>query len=179
MTTLNWIYFLVHRLTCIYAACKIEENHVSAEELGKGISQDHQLILNNEMIVYQACRCRAWYCFLYYFCFSLSDAYTFTLKDFKIWTYSFIFSEFRIWSYCLCTVSLHWWFCQWYGGKLINPNPFFLLIFSFVILYIRKAHLSLYFFSLILFLVALWCWNSFSPSFLYSGLMLVPRNSAQ
>ncbi|KAF3944599.1 hypothetical protein ACB098_03G035800 [Castanea mollissima] len=41
-------------LTCIYAACKIEENHVSAEELGKGISQDHQLILNNEMIVYQS-----------------------------------------------------------------------------------------------------------------------------
>ncbi|KAL6146584.1 hypothetical protein ACLB2K_057262 [Fragaria x ananassa] len=37
-------------LTCIYAACKIEENHVSAEELGKGISQDHQMILNNELI---------------------------------------------------------------------------------------------------------------------------------
>ncbi|XP_052730878.1 cyclin-H1-1 isoform X2 [Vigna angularis] len=42
------------RLTCIYAACKIEENHVSAEELGKGISQDHQMILINEMIVYQS-----------------------------------------------------------------------------------------------------------------------------
>ncbi|XP_008440225.1 cyclin-H1-1 isoform X1 [Cucumis melo] len=41
-------------LTCIYAACKIEENHVSAEELGKGISQDHQIILNYEMIVYQS-----------------------------------------------------------------------------------------------------------------------------
>ncbi|XP_044471940.1 cyclin-H1-1 isoform X2 [Mangifera indica] len=41
-------------LTCVYAACKIEENHVSAEELGKGISQDHQMILNYEMIVYQA-----------------------------------------------------------------------------------------------------------------------------
>ncbi|XP_030504760.1 cyclin-H1-1 isoform X1 [Cannabis sativa] len=41
-------------LTCIYAACKIEENHVSAEELGKGISQDHQMILNNEMIIYQS-----------------------------------------------------------------------------------------------------------------------------
>ncbi|KAI4349971.1 hypothetical protein L6164_010506 [Bauhinia variegata] len=41
-------------LTCIYSACKIEENHVSAEELGKGISQDHQMILNNEMIVYQS-----------------------------------------------------------------------------------------------------------------------------
>ncbi|KAJ8753413.1 hypothetical protein K2173_019812 [Erythroxylum novogranatense] len=40
-------------LTCIYAACKIEENHVSAEELGKGISQDHQMILNYEMIVLQ------------------------------------------------------------------------------------------------------------------------------
>ncbi|KAI5398534.1 Cyclin-H1-1, variant 2 [Lathyrus oleraceus] len=44
----------IYLLTCIYAACKIEENHVSAEELGKGISQDHQMILNNEMIVYQA-----------------------------------------------------------------------------------------------------------------------------
>ncbi|XP_048324924.1 cyclin-H1-1 isoform X2 [Ziziphus jujuba] len=41
-------------LTCIYAACKIEENHVSAEELGKGISQDHQMILNYEMIIYQS-----------------------------------------------------------------------------------------------------------------------------
>ncbi|KAF7849264.1 hypothetical protein BT93_L1037 [Corymbia citriodora subsp. variegata] len=41
-------------LTCIYAACKIEENHVSAEELGKGISQDHQVILNNEMLVLQS-----------------------------------------------------------------------------------------------------------------------------
>lgn len=41
-------------LTCVYASCKIEENHVSAEELGKGISQDHQMILNYEMIVYQA-----------------------------------------------------------------------------------------------------------------------------
>ncbi|KAK9292598.1 hypothetical protein L1049_020572 [Liquidambar formosana] len=49
-------------LTCIYAACKIEENHVSAEELGKGISQDHQMILNNEMIVYQA-----WICLIFYF----------------------------------------------------------------------------------------------------------------
>ncbi|KAD5317655.1 hypothetical protein E3N88_17601 [Mikania micrantha] len=37
-------------LTCIYTACKAEENHVSAEELGKGIDQDHQVILNNEMI---------------------------------------------------------------------------------------------------------------------------------
>ncbi|XP_008811991.1 cyclin-H1-1 isoform X2 [Phoenix dactylifera] len=41
-------------LTCIYASCKVEENHVSAEELGKGIQQDHQMILNNEMIVYQS-----------------------------------------------------------------------------------------------------------------------------
>ncbi|KAF5799729.1 putative cyclin [Helianthus annuus] len=41
-------------LTCIYTACKAEENHVSAEELGKGIDQDHQVILNNEMIVLQA-----------------------------------------------------------------------------------------------------------------------------
>ncbi|KAI4388844.1 hypothetical protein MLD38_001138 [Melastoma candidum] len=41
-------------LTCIYTACKIEENHVSAEELGKGISQDHQVILNSEMLVLQS-----------------------------------------------------------------------------------------------------------------------------
>ncbi|CAD6214443.1 unnamed protein product [Miscanthus lutarioriparius] len=38
-------------LTCVYASCKVEENHVSAEELGKGIQQDHQIILNNEMIL--------------------------------------------------------------------------------------------------------------------------------
>ncbi|KAH7574590.1 hypothetical protein JRO89_XS03G0317500 [Xanthoceras sorbifolium] len=42
--------FYLQWLTCVYAACKIEENHVSAEELGKGISQDHQMILNYEMI---------------------------------------------------------------------------------------------------------------------------------
>ncbi|XP_012089040.1 cyclin-H1-1 [Jatropha curcas] len=41
-------------LTCIYSACKIEENHVSAEELGKGISQDHHMILNYEMIILQS-----------------------------------------------------------------------------------------------------------------------------
>lgn len=41
-------------LTCIYASCKVEENHVSAEELGKGIQQDHQMILNNEMVVFQS-----------------------------------------------------------------------------------------------------------------------------
>ncbi|XP_031092993.1 cyclin-H1-1 [Ipomoea triloba] len=41
-------------LTCIYIACKAEENHVSAEELGKGIEQDHQVILNNELLVLQS-----------------------------------------------------------------------------------------------------------------------------
>nr|XP_043621586.1 cyclin-H1-1 [Erigeron canadensis] len=41
-------------LTCIYTACKAEENHVSAEELGKGIDQDHQVILNNEIVVLQS-----------------------------------------------------------------------------------------------------------------------------
>ncbi|XP_078431921.1 cyclin H;1 isoform X2 [Wolffia australiana] len=40
-------------LTCVYASCKIEESHVSAEELGKGIEQDHQVILDNEMTVFQ------------------------------------------------------------------------------------------------------------------------------
>lgn len=43
----------LYRLTCVYTSCKVEENHVSAEELGKGIQQDHQMILNNEMIVLQ------------------------------------------------------------------------------------------------------------------------------
>jgi len=33
----------------------VEENHVSAEELGKGIQQDHQIILNNEMILLKVC----------------------------------------------------------------------------------------------------------------------------
>ncbi|KAH7666922.1 CyclinH/Ccl1 protein [Dioscorea alata] len=42
------------RLTCIYSSCKVEENHVSAEELGKGIQQDHKMILNNEMLVLQS-----------------------------------------------------------------------------------------------------------------------------
>ncbi|QCE15190.1 cyclin H [Vigna unguiculata] len=38
-------------LACIYAACKIEENYVSAEELSKAeVSRDHQMILNYEMI---------------------------------------------------------------------------------------------------------------------------------
>ncbi|GAB2277481.1 Cyclin-H1-1 [Dionaea muscipula] len=41
-------------LTCVYLGCKIEENHVSAEELGKGIQQDHEVILNNEMLVLQS-----------------------------------------------------------------------------------------------------------------------------
>ncbi|XP_057250343.1 cyclin-H1-1 isoform X5 [Beta vulgaris subsp. vulgaris] len=40
-------------LTCIYLACKIEESHVSAEELGKGIQQDHRMILDNEVLVLQ------------------------------------------------------------------------------------------------------------------------------
>lgn len=94
--------------------------------------------------------------FSLYFCFSLSNAYTFTLQDFKIWTYSFIFSEFRIWSYCLCTVSLHWWFCQWYGGKLINPNPFFLLIFSFVICTSEKLIcLCIFFFNFVFGLIVM------------------------
>lgn len=38
-------------LTCVYVSCKVEENHVSAEELGKGIQQDYQIILNNEVVL--------------------------------------------------------------------------------------------------------------------------------
>ncbi|KAF3541704.1 hypothetical protein F2Q69_00024893 [Brassica cretica] len=41
--------FYLQWLTCVYAACKIEENHVSAEEIGKGIKQDHHVILKYEM----------------------------------------------------------------------------------------------------------------------------------
>jgi hypothetical protein len=42
------------RLTCIYLSCKVEEFHVSAEELGKGIQQDPQVVLKNELTVLQA-----------------------------------------------------------------------------------------------------------------------------
>lgn len=100
---LKWLYFC--RLTCIYAACKIEENHVSAEELGKGIAQDHQMILNNEMIVLQAWICLLWYCLLYLPC-----AFIF----FHIFA-SYI-AESRFWSYCFCTISFSWRFCWWHGG---------------------------------------------------------------
>ncbi|KAL7002511.1 hypothetical protein U1Q18_003664 [Sarracenia purpurea var. burkii] len=54
---IGYVYFMDLRrhqvLTCIYVASKAEENHVSTEELGKGIEQDHQMILTNEMIVLQ------------------------------------------------------------------------------------------------------------------------------
>uniref|UniRef100_A0A0D3DCG8 Cyclin-like domain-containing protein n=1 Tax=Brassica oleracea var. oleracea TaxID=109376 RepID=A0A0D3DCG8_BRAOL len=43
--------FYLQWLTCVYAACKIEENHVSAEEIGKGIKQDHHS-LEFDLIVY-------------------------------------------------------------------------------------------------------------------------------
>jgi len=41
------------RLTCIYLSCKIEEFHVFAKELGKGIQQDPQVVLKNELIIFQ------------------------------------------------------------------------------------------------------------------------------
>ncbi|KAK9929692.1 hypothetical protein M0R45_026780 [Rubus argutus] len=41
-------------LTCIYLACMVEENYVSAEELGKGISQDPELMLTNDLLVCQS-----------------------------------------------------------------------------------------------------------------------------
>eukprot|EP00850_Spirogloea_muscicola_P011220 SM000069S20657 [mRNA] locus=s69:72308:75543:+ [translate_table: standard] len=40
-------------LTCVYLACKVEEFHVSAEEFGKGIQQDPQVVLKNELTVLQ------------------------------------------------------------------------------------------------------------------------------
>ncbi|XP_013594985.1 PREDICTED: cyclin-H1-1-like [Brassica oleracea var. oleracea] len=55
---LQWFVMQHHpkeiMLTCVYAACKIEENHVSAEEIGKGIKQDHHVILKYEMAVLQS-----------------------------------------------------------------------------------------------------------------------------
>jgi len=55
---------VIGRLTCIYLACKVEESHVSAEELGKGIQQDPQVVLKNEMIVLQVCTSSMcpWFC---------------------------------------------------------------------------------------------------------------------
>eukprot|EP00897_Mesotaenium_endlicherianum_P001137 jgi/Mesen1/11023/ME000098S10415 len=40
-------------LTCIYLACKVEEVYVSAEEFGKGINQDPEQVLTNELMVLQ------------------------------------------------------------------------------------------------------------------------------
>lgn len=40
-------------LTCIYISCKVEEFHVSAEEFGKGIQQDPQAVLKNELCLLQ------------------------------------------------------------------------------------------------------------------------------
>lgn len=40
-------------LTCIYLACKTEEVYVSAEAFGKGIQQDPQVVLDNELGVLQ------------------------------------------------------------------------------------------------------------------------------
>lgn len=50
----------LNRLTCIYIACKAEEFHVSADELGKGIKQDPQVVLKNEMAVLLASRALKW-----------------------------------------------------------------------------------------------------------------------
>jgi cyclin H len=47
------VLWWVGRLTCIYLSCKVEEFHVSADELGKGIQQDPQVVLKNELTVLQ------------------------------------------------------------------------------------------------------------------------------
>ncbi|RZC89810.1 hypothetical protein C5167_035805 [Papaver somniferum] len=49
------------RLNCVYTSCKVEENHVSAEELGKGIQQDHQS-LGFDLIVYAPYRSMKDFC---------------------------------------------------------------------------------------------------------------------
>jgi hypothetical protein len=42
------------RRTCIdYLSCKVKKFHISTEELDKGIQQDPQVVLKNEMIVLQ------------------------------------------------------------------------------------------------------------------------------
>ncbi len=40
------------KLTCIYLSCKVEEFHVSTQELGKGIQQDPQVVLKNELTIF-------------------------------------------------------------------------------------------------------------------------------
>ncbi len=49
----SMVLWWVGRLTCIYLSCKVEEFHVSADELGKGIQQDPQVVLKNELTVLQ------------------------------------------------------------------------------------------------------------------------------
>ncbi len=49
----SMVFWWVGRLTCIYLSCKVEEFHVSADELGKGIQQDPQVVLKNELTVLQ------------------------------------------------------------------------------------------------------------------------------
>ena len=50
------MFALFFRLTCIYISCKVEEFHVSAEEFGKGIQQDPQAVLKNELCLLQVCK---------------------------------------------------------------------------------------------------------------------------
>lgn len=99
-----WRNLFSWRLTCIYAACKAEENHVSAEELGKGIEQDHHMILNNEMLVLQA-----WISHTLTFSYMLNMSNTLILLS--------VVAESRIWSHCLCTISRSWRLYRWYGGS--------------------------------------------------------------
>ena len=41
----------VTMLTSIYVACKVEENYVSAEEIGKGMQEDHNKVLAAELSI--------------------------------------------------------------------------------------------------------------------------------
>ncbi|KAL3687588.1 hypothetical protein R1sor_013897 [Riccia sorocarpa] len=64
-------------LTCIYISCKVEEFHVSAEELGKGIQQDPQVVLKNELTVLQGLDFEL----IVYAPYRSLDGYTFDLEN--------------------------------------------------------------------------------------------------
>lgn len=96
---------LFDRLTCVYTSCKVEENHVSAEELGKGINQDPQIILKNEMVLLKVHYSHI--CFL-----STSKQPEYDIK-FLFWL-----PDFRFWSHCFFTISIYWRIYWWPGGKI-------------------------------------------------------------
>lgn len=133
----------MYRLTCIYAACKIEENHVSAEELGKGISQDHQMILNNEMIVYQAWTGLEYQIVLVRLFYILNS----------FMTRKRCYAESGFWSYSLCSIPLGWRFYRLYGGSSNWSCGILFKCLPFCAFQNKSCFLSFYFWFIILWLV--------------------------